>query len=669
MLRPAILANAFTEEEVSAGYVIHFLESQIIGLDADRVMDLHTEFLDLVVVAKESARRDRGAAAAVHTAELSMRAEKSRRLEAHAEQERAFKAAAATSARATPPPPAQPRYLGPSLARPSAQYDGDPQGRARAEGDARARAVSDLTELMTEAGGGDRGRLHLAAAGRRLRTLRKRVNAWRALRRWLLAARGRPHTDDVGDLLDYMEARAAEPCGRTVLDSLLALFGFVDSVMGRRGDDRWMADTRLASAAKELQVQLALHQGVPPRGPALRPPARLLSALESYIVDLSGDAYDRAMCWWFALSAWGVLRFDDHRGLHPSSPHLHDDVLSFRLTRTKTTGADKGLQERFVNVSVKSYLTESRWLEVGLELWSEHAGLERDYFLLARGIGGGVVHREISYEEYMGTMRRVLAGLRVCDDEGYLECLGIDFAMCYTAHSWRSFLPSGAARMGAPQQVLDALGTWRPKGGAVYARTLAARATLIQERIAEELRRVKLSVDILSERADLDLLREKLIGRGADGAAVMRIMSMMTLGSDGKVSNPCWGAFADMTSTPTETSTTSSSSTSPAAPPGARPAAAARKVPAEVAGYVVSIVKRGRLEHRKLHYLGLCHLVPGVDYLRFEELGMTRPPIDEYDSVCSRCWPEGKTTEEKVDGSSEISEGESSAASAADRAD
>ncbi len=669
MLRPAALANAFTDEEVSAGSVFHFLETQNPGVGADGIMDLHTEFLDMVMVAKETARRDRGAAAATHTAELSMRAEKSRRTEAHAQRESAFRAAAAASARATPPPPAQPRYLGPSVARPSTQYDGDAEGRARAEGDARARAVSDLIELMQEAGGGDRGRLHLAAAGRRVRTLRKRVNAWRALRRWLLAARGRPHTSDVDDLLDYMEARAAEPCGRTVLDSLLALFGFVDAVMGRRGDARWMADARLTSAAKELQVQLALRQGGPPRGPALRPPARLLAALESHIVDLSGDAYDRAMSWWFALSAWGVLRFDDHRGLHPASPHLHDNILSFRLTRTKTTGADKGLQERFVSVSVKAYLTEPRWLEMGLELWAEHAGLERDYFLLARGIEGGVIHREVSYEEYVGTMRRVLAGLRVCDDEGNTECLGTDFAMCYTAHSWRSFLPSGAARMGAPQQVLDALGTWRPKGGAVYARTLAARTTLIQERVAEELRRVKLAVDIISEHADIDLLKEKLNARGASGAAVTRIVGTMTLGSEGKVANPCWGALADAAATQAEVSATSSSSTSPPAPSGAKHASATRRMPADVVGYVVSIVRRGRSDHRKLHYLGLCHLVPGVDYLHFEELGTTMPFADAYDSVCSRCWPEGKVTEDKVGISSEVSEGESSVAPADDRSD
>jgi hypothetical protein len=73
---------------------------------------------------------------------------------------------------------------------------------------------------------------------------------------------------------------------------------------------------------------------------------------------------------------------------------------------------------------------------------------------------------------------------------------------------------------------------------------------------------------------------------------------------------------------------------------------------------VVSIVKRGRSDHRKLHYLGLCHLVPGVDYLRFEELGTGMPAAAAYDSVCSRCWPEGKLVEANDGNSSEVSEGE-----------
>ena len=66
-------------------------------------------------------------------------------------------------------------------------------------------------------------------------------------------------------------------------------------------------------------------------------------------------------------------------------------------------------------------------------------------------------------------------------------------------------------------------------------------------------------------------------------------------------------------------------------------------------GYVLSLVRRGRRIHKKLHYLGRCHFVPGVDYLRYDWMGPQRPDVELYDSVCTRCWPikntaEGETT-------------------------
>ena len=65
----------------------------------------------------------------------------------------------------------------------------------------------------------------------------------------------------------------------------------------------------------------------------------------------------------------------------------------------------------------------------------------------------------------------------------------------------------------------------------------------------------------------------------------------------------------------------------------------APKIPDGEVGYVISLVRKGRRTHKKLHYLGQCHLVPGVDYLRYEWIGPQRPGVEFYDSVCIRCWP------------------------------
>ena len=75
------------------------------------------------------------------------------------------------------------------------------------------------------------------------------------------------------------------------------------------------------------------------------------------------------------------------------------------------------------------------------------------------------------------------------------------------------------------------------------------------------------------------------------------------------------------------------------AKPSAMPAP--HRIPQGECGYVVSLVKRGKTLHRKLHYVGQCHLVPGIDYIRFLWLGPSKPEADNYDSVCTRCRPTG----------------------------
>ncbi len=46
----------------------------------------------------------------------------------------------------------------------------------------------------------------------------------------------------------------------------------------------------------------------------------------------------------------------------------------------------------------------------------------------------------------------------------------------------------------------------------------------------------------------------------------------------------------------------------------------------------------GKRRTRRLHYLGACHRVPGIDYLDYEELGPHLPSEDAYVLVCKNCW-------------------------------
>ncbi len=59
--------------------------------------------------------------------------------------------------------------------------------------------------------------------------------------------------------------------------------------------------------------------------------------------------------------------------------------------------------------------------------------------------------------------------------------------------------------------------------------------------------------------------------------------------------------------------------------------------PSTVQGYVVSI--SGKHGFRRLHKLGACFRVPGIDYMLFEEMGPDMPDHDKYDEFCGNCWP------------------------------
>ncbi len=73
----------------------------------------------------------------------------------------------------------------------------------------------------------------------------------------------------------------------------------------------------------------------------------------------------------------------------------------------------------------------------------------------------------------------------------------------------------------------------------------------------------------------------------------------------------------------------------------------------------------GRQRTRRLHYLGACHRVPGLDYLDYEELGPNMPDEDSYDLVCRSCWP-GQVRETIVD-EAEVTSDEEADSLASDR--
>ena len=94
---------------------------------------------------------------------------------------------------------------------------------------------------------------------------------------------------------------------------------------------------------------------------------------------VNGDdkLYPRMFAWWKLIKIYGTLRFDDHRGLSPSSLALSDAALTGTLTRTKTSGAGKTRQSMPLFVAAGASISGNGWLRVGHQLWEQHASISR----------------------------------------------------------------------------------------------------------------------------------------------------------------------------------------------------------------------------------------------------------------------------------------------------
>jgi len=83
-------------------------------------------------------------------------------------------------------------------------------------------------------------------------------------------------------------------------------------------------------------------------------------------------------------------------------------------------------------------------------------------------------------------------------------------------------------------------------------------------------------------------------------------------------------------------------------------------------GYVISI--RPRSGFRRLHLLGACPRKPGVDYLRYVQMGTKCPPAEEFNDYCKQCWRESVPVTALAQEDSDGSTSSSSSTSSSERA-
>ena len=455
--------------------------------------------------------------------------------------------------------------------------------------------------------------------------------------------------------------RRAEGAPRTAYASLLSALRFLEEAGEVPEAERLHCSPALANAEKELSLAAAAAaaqtSGHEARGPAPQLPLAVLAALERVVLNPELPDYHRAFAGFRLLRHWSSLRWDDTQGLPPSSLEERARGVTGTLDRTKTSGRGKLHQVLPVFWSLGAHL-EKPWLGETVNLLTKGSfAFERD-FLLPLPVDGSfkaASRRRALYSDSAAFSQLLWASLT--DAEG-VQLLPHGAGAFFTEHSDRAGLDSWAAALGVGVSERAFLGRWRAGGSTdTYVRTALRVVENVQLLAAS---RAQQSLgggpDFFGEEELLNRMFKFLVSRGWSEAAAAAVEKRLTV-ADYSLSPqqqlpdlPTDWSLADWSSAavPGDEATVSETELGPFEAPvpeaelvhAFAQAVQADRAPAvPVQGYVISVTRGGR--HRKLHHVGSCRFVPGVDYRQYEVYGDVMPGMSEMDSRCSWCFGRG----------------------------
>ena len=477
---------------------------------------------------------------------------------------------------------------------------------------------------------GNLARLRLVAAGRRAATLRRRLGEWRRLVAWTRPGGQLMSYPHLAEVVGYLEARAGEPCGRTVPRSAAQALHFMEEAGQRPREERVAGDEALEATVKELTVQLDKLGGERRQAQYLF--IRIIVAFEDTVLDEARPAYVRYYAWLRLAKYWAAFRFDDVRWVNVDHVALEADGMGFHLERTKVSGPGKRAGTLYAYILKEAYYRHREWLQVGWRLRGEAFPGSPYLFPIPTKDLAGAKAIAGDYSDAAAASQALFSCLQVGADEDARPLLPPLGGLYWTEHSERNAMPTAAAALGLGEVAINRLGRWQTgKVTDVYIRSTVRIVAQAQKAIAARVRAG--GSDFLGESAALERYAQYLRGKGHAEDAVRRVVQDLTH-FDGH-------------------SDTEEVASDPEGAPGAEtPVAGAseeekddelrdREPEAEnqggLTGYVVSIV--GRKAYRRLHHLGRCPMLPGTDYHNYRLYGSEAPPPDAYDSVCARCWP------------------------------
>eukprot|EP00435_Cladocopium_sp_Y103_P036288 s800_g9.t1 len=186
------------------------------------------------------------------------------------------------------------------------------------------------------------GWLHLFGT-RRCNTLKNRYQAWRPFAVWLEFHFGRKFPVSLRDIIDYVQHRVNEGCGKSVPEGfhvslcLLEQLGRVPEAERLSNEELWKSHVKAWTAE--------LASKCPAVKPAEMYTVAILLALELIVVDDAVPVFARALAWVVLVMVWSSMRCDDMQSALPHRTTLSNYGLRVVLAKTKTSGPDKVQKE------------------------------------------------------------------------------------------------------------------------------------------------------------------------------------------------------------------------------------------------------------------------------------------------------------------------------------
>ena len=391
-----------------------------------------------------------------------------------------------------------------------------------------------IVELVKTLDDPQTGWLHVFAA-RRGNTLKNRYKVWRPFEQWLEWHRGYLYPRGVKDLIDYMQHKVDDGCGRSVPMALHTALALIEQTGRVPESDRISDDPLWRGHVKSWTAELS--EDAPPRKPAEMYTTAILLALELTVVNEAEILFVRALSWVVLCMIWGAMRCDDMQAVLPHRSMLSNFGLRLVLGKSKTTGPDKVQKEVSVHIYRTLSLTGEDWLKVGYDMWlADPLNFRRDYMVMEPSKSWtGVKRRFLSPSGLSAAIGRLLGSLncprRVTGGWELMPAAHLlpdGLEAFYSGHSPRNYLTSVAAALGFHKDERAYLGRWSMGmvSSEEYVRTSRQVVFKIQRAVNKAL--VEGSNEPFHEDENIDKLADFAADAGANRNRIKKRHTVLT---------------------------------------------------------------------------------------------------------------------------------------------